>query len=165
MSSNKQTAHVVIEKANSRLVGTALQHFQNAVAADADDRIPDVILNLLQSTQYLERVVHTVPHSSYEHRYGADALEKRRFYNIGAGEMWYHPFWTAMDISLISPEAGISYDFNDHTPFPIETNTAKLIYSSHCLEHLNQKILDHVLVESYRALEPGGLNKNSGSRY
>ena len=157
MSIKKETAHLVIDKTNSSLVASALHLFQEAVAANTENRLSDAILSLIQSTQYLERLIYTVPDSAYENRYGSEAIRQRRFYNIVAGDAWYHPFWTAIDISLIAPDVGITHDLNDRTPFPIDSNTAKLVYTSHCLEHLNQETMEHALAEALRILEPGGL--------
>ncbi len=153
----KSTAHLVLDQTNSKLAGSVLQILNDVVEAKKDDRINDAILDSIRCMQYLDRLIYIVPDSAYEHRYGADAIQARRFYNIGAGELWYHPFWTAIDACLIDPNAGIEHILSEHTPLPVADNSAKIIYSSHCLEHLNQKTAEHVLAEAFRILEPGGL--------
>ncbi len=41
-------------------------------------------------------------------------------------------------------------------PFPIESNSAEIVYSSHAIEHVTDEAIHNMLKESYRILKPGG---------
>lgn len=99
----------------------------------------------------------------YTRVYGSKAVEERRFYNVGQAA-FFHPAWTIIDYfkkadgTLSLPGSfAIHHDLMSLQPLPIETATAELIYSSHTLEHVNNKAVAFFLKEAYRILKPGGI--------
>ena len=93
-------------------------------------------------------------------KYPKESLEKKRFYNIGAGS-FYHPYWTNIDYATnhydkVQRNPFIHYDLMALEPLPIEDNTAEIIYSSHTIEHVSDKAVRNMLKEAYRILKKGG---------
>ena len=68
--------------------------------------------------------------------------------NIGGGSA-AHEGWLNFD-------AINGFALTPDTVFPVHDATAPIVYSSHCLEHLNDKTIDRVLAESRRMLAPDG---------
>jgi len=60
--------------------------------------------------------------------------------------------WINVDID----GADFNIDFRSHETFPFESNSQKVIYSSHAMEHIPEKSLEYILRESYRILKVGG---------
>ena len=71
---------------------------------------------------------------------------------IGAGDIKGRNGWISMDIN---PACDLVWDLRKGIPFPDKT-IAK-IYSSHLFEHLAFSDIESLLIESRRALVPGGL--------
>ena len=95
-------------------------------------------------------------------QFAKEALDRRRFYNVGAGE-FRHPHWTNVDhlseyyaANLRRSGIDLDYDLFSLTPLPIESGVAEAIYSSHTIEHVTNAAANHFLRESYRILRPGG---------
>lgn len=96
---------------------------------------------------------------SYQ-EFSKESLSARRFYNVGAG-LFGHPFWTNIDYATehyrgIQKNDFIHYDLMELKPFPVESNKAELVYSSHTIEHVSDEAVRNMLKESYRILKPGG---------
>ena len=92
--------------------------------------------------------------------YPVESLQKRRFYNIGAG-LFHHPYWTNVDYATDHYKGVQKYDFIHYNlmelkPLPIESNVAEIVYSSHTIEHVSDDAVLNMLKESYRILKPGG---------
>lgn len=98
-------------------------------------------------------------------RYIADeVLLQRPFVNIGAGD-FSHPFWTRVDLE--SPHYhprgfqedtfNIGYDLMSMEPIPLQSEFAKIIYSSHCIEHVSDYAVLNMFKEAYRVLSSHGL--------
>jgi len=120
-----------------------------------DPDVQDVLNNLgvinlclLNSKMILNAEVY----SRYHPR---ESLNKRLFFNLGAGPIWIHPFWTTLDIRLASAFS-LDYDLLDQIPLPIETESAEIIYSSHTLEHVDDASTINFLLQAHRSLKPGG---------
>ncbi len=93
--------------------------------------------------------------------YPQESLEKRRFYNVGAGG-FYHRYWTNVDYDSEwyrgrHDHPFLKYDLTSGEPLPIETGTAEIIYSSHTVEHVADEADTRLFAEAYRALVPGGI--------
>lgn len=84
----------------------------------------------------------------------------RPYYNVGAGS-FHHPCWTNID--FVSDwysdvqKAVVHHDLMSLKPLPIETGTAKVIYTSHTVEHVSEEAVAVLFKEAYRSLEPGGI--------
>ncbi len=89
-----------------------------------------------------------------------ESLQKKRFYNVGAGE-FYHPYWTNVDYatehySESQTAPFLQYDLMALEPLPVATDSAEIVYSSHTIEHVSDAAVRNLLAESYRILKPGG---------
>ena len=96
----------------------------------------------------------------YEKVYSQSVLEKKPFFNIGAGS-FYHPFWTNIDY-VSEWYRGVQKDVIHHdlmskNPLPIESASAKIMYTSHTIEHVKEEAVQVLFDEAYRCLEPGGI--------
>lgn len=83
---------------------------------------------------------------------------EREYLNIGAGPVWLHERFIVIDQCFDSNESLGRLNFNlvHDLPIPFNDNFFKGVYSSHCLEHLNEKEVTTVLKEAHRILRPGG---------
>lgn len=73
--------------------------------------------------------------------------------NIGSGKMsWIG--WLCLD-ELIHPTV-FNIKFTSSCVFPIKSNSISLAYTSHCLEHLNDNVVNRLLEEVKKCLLPGG---------
>lgn len=94
--------------------------------------------------------------------YGKEAVENRRFYNIGAGS-FRHQAWTNVDHEsdwyrdARRNNIGIDWDLLSLTPIPVEDNSAEIVYSSHTIEHITDEAAQNMSNESYRILRKGGI--------
>ncbi|MEW5727632.1 MAG: methyltransferase domain-containing protein [Pseudomonadota bacterium] len=120
---------------------------------------PDALTRLLtlasESARALETAFLSIPLSYYRDCYGDQAVTERRFVNLGCGVHWSHPAWTGIDAAS-GHASTLAHDFSRRETLPIASGTAKVVYSSHLLEHLTDSEVRHVLAEARRILEPGG---------
>lgn len=80
--------------------------------------------------------------------------------NIGGGH-FFLPGWKVLDMNTeyYNFREGIidyNYDLTSSSPFPFESESVKLFYSSHTLEHVQQKFSQHIFDEIYWCLKSGG---------
>jgi predicted SAM-dependent methyltransferase len=97
----------------------------------------------------------------YVQLFGQDAVDNRRFYNIGAGG-FRHPAWTNVDkrsdwYAGNKDNVDIDCDLLDLVPLSLEDNSARAIYSSHVIEHIPNDCAANLFAEAYRAMAPGGV--------
>jgi predicted SAM-dependent methyltransferase len=98
----------------------------------------------------------------YKKLYNEESLEKRRFYNIGAGS-FKHPYWTNVDklseyYSKIQDENDcVDIDLFSLEKFPIKDGVAEVVYSSHVVEHITDEAAQHMMNESFRFLKDNGV--------
>jgi len=84
-----------------------------------------------------------------------------RYLNIGAGN-FRHPFWHNMDMPnkfyKNEQKKGIDivYNLTSQIPFPLETDSLKLVYCSHVAEHLTDDDVAFFFREVFRCLRPRG---------
>lgn len=87
--------------------------------------------------------------------------ETPRYVNIGAGG-FFHPFWHNLDTpneyyaEIQKNLAFIHYDLTAHKPLPFESDTLKVAYTSHVIEHIHDDDVVFLFKEVYRCLQPGG---------
>jgi predicted SAM-dependent methyltransferase len=106
------------------------------------------------------RISKLAPSLTGYDNYPPDVLQEKRLYNIGSGK-FCHPYWTNIDLgteyySISQNHPFINYDLTKLEPLPIESSTAEIVYSSHTIEHVNDKAVRNMLAESHRILKPGG---------
>jgi SAM-dependent methyltransferase len=75
--------------------------------------------------------------------------------NIGGGPNFKHPGWLNLD-GVASRRNPVPFRFAEDCMFPIASGTTQIVYSSHCLEHLNDKTVARVLSEAQRVVSPNG---------
>jgi len=80
-------------------------------------------------------------------------LDKPCKINIGAGD-WVKEKWITLDCYR---KADILIDLRKCTPFPIVANVVEKVFSSHCIEHIEDSHLEFMLKELYRIIKPGGI--------
>lgn len=80
-------------------------------------------------------------------------IDKPAKINIGAGA-WGQPGWLILDCYQ---EADIQIDLRKCEPFPVADNMLEKVFSSHCIEHIEDPHLEFLLKELYRTMQPGGI--------
>ena len=136
-----------------------------AVAARMAERKPtaDDWNSLFQHLRHAYRAAQctllSVPLDAYAARFGERAVRDRSFVNIGAGRGWTHPAWRAVALDTARPSSDdyLVINLRGAPRLPMADDSVKLVYSSHCLEHLDDASGAAVLAEAFRVLEPGGL--------
>jgi len=78
---------------------------------------------------------------------------KKTKINIGAG-VWSVKDWGTLDCYL---EADHFVDLRRMDKLSIEDNFLEKVFSSHCIEHIENSHLEHLLKELYRCIKPGGI--------
>jgi hypothetical protein len=72
--------------------------------------------------------------------------------NLGGGPYFKSPGW--LNLEAVSGEHNPNpFVFSPDCVFPCENRTANLVYSSHCLEHLNTPTVIRVLSETVRVMK------------
>lgn len=119
------------------------------------------IKKILNSSGYEIRKL-PLKNDLYRNLYVEDSLKMKRFYNIGAGN-FTHPFWQNIDydsewydFNKAKTLSGIQYNLLSLAPFPIDDNSAEVVYSSHTVEHINNAAAQNMFNEAYRILKPNG---------
>lgn len=125
-------------------------------------KLKDSIQNCLNRFGYEMRSIKTDDLDVYKTHYGKNAIQEKAFYNIGAGD-FRHPAWTNVDHDsdwykgVQGDSISIDWDLLSLTPIRVEDNTAKIVYSSHTIEHITNDAAQNLFNEAYRILEPGGI--------
>ena len=95
--------------------------------------------------------------------YGEESVQKKSFYNIGAGS-FNHPAWTNIDkisewysTNNKNTFEVINFDLFSMDPLPIADKFAEIVYTSHTIEHIHDDAAQHIFEESFRILKDGGI--------
>lgn len=98
----------------------------------------------------------------YHKYYDSESIKEKNFYNIGAGT-FRHKYWKNIDLasdwyneSQIGSDM-INYDLFSLKPLPIADSSAEVVYTSHTVEHINNKAAQNMFNEAHRILKPGGI--------
>ena len=75
--------------------------------------------------------------------------------NIGGGTEFVHARWKNLEGSP-GPANPTPFLFHPDCRFPLGNGSVRTVYTSHCLEHLDDATVDRVLRETHRVLAPGG---------
>ncbi|MCP4005194.1 MAG: methyltransferase domain-containing protein [bacterium] len=75
--------------------------------------------------------------------------------NLGGGPHFQSPGWINLEAapSILNP---FPFTFDERAVFPVPSSSVKLVYSSHCLEHLNDATVDRTLDEARRVIRSDG---------
>jgi len=96
----------------------------------------------------------------YLELFGAESVDRRRFYNVGAGGNFRHPAWTSVGMEsgkYAHPNVDLAWNLLDLTPMPLKSRTAEIIYTSYTLEHVTDQAVQNFLDEAHRVLRTGGI--------
>ena len=122
------------------------------------------ILNLISKSGY--RIININPNDRnflYEDKSDEEVL----YLNIGAGS-WYLPHWTNFDNprpdytkslghSKSLKKSNISFDLMSGDAWPIKDNSLNIVFSSHTIEHLNDKYTLELMKQAHKKLKSGGI--------
>jgi len=98
--------------------------------------------NLLQGLlKEFERINHT------------EEIEGTFKVNIGAGN-WKKEGWKTLDCYI---DADVKADLRQCKPLPIKDNRLEKVFSSHCIEHIENHHLAYLAKELYRCMKPGAI--------
>lgn len=75
--------------------------------------------------------------------------------NIGGGAEFAEFRWVNLD-GARGPANPTPFSFHPQCVFPVRDRTLSTVYSSHCLEHLDDATVDQVLAEARRVIRPDG---------
>lgn len=89
-----------------------------------------------------------------------EILEKRPFYNVGSGS-FKHPYWKNIDYVSdwykdVQSDV-IHHDLMSKQSLPIKSGEAKIIYTSHTIEHIEEHAVQFFFYDAFRALEKNGI--------
>lgn len=84
-----------------------------------------------------------------------NAILPARAVNIGGGSEFAHPRWLNLD-GATGPANPRPFAFTPSCVFPARTGSLATVYSSHCLEHLDDATVSRVLAEARRVIRPDG---------
>lgn len=74
--------------------------------------------------------------------------------NIGPGK-WFKKGWKRLD--CYTNLTNFDIDLRKMTHLPLEDNVLEKVFSSHCIEHIEDTHLDILIKELYRCMQPGGV--------
>ncbi|NKB54752.1 MAG: methyltransferase domain-containing protein [Alphaproteobacteria bacterium] len=86
---------------------------------------------------------------------GAQPENTTRYVNIGGGPNFNFLHWRNLE-SVCSESNPDPIRFSPECDFPLEGSSVELVYTSHCLEHLDDPTVARALVEAHRILRPDG---------
>jgi SAM-dependent methyltransferase len=132
--------------------------------------VKKVIRRTLWRSGFAVRAIKIHDISTYLDLYGEESIRDRRFYNIAAGGHFdfgcglHHPCWTNIDLDRpwkravrYDPLKDISHDLQKMETLPIDSDTAELVHSRFCIEHITDEAAQVMFNEVYRILKTGGL--------
>lgn len=94
----------------------------------------------------------------YVQKYGKDAVDNRKFLNLGAGT-FKHSCWQNVDHYSLWYKTNvidIDIDFLKDFKLPIEDDSIYVVYTSHMIEHIWDHNTQSLFNEVYRVLKKGG---------
>lgn len=114
------------------------------------------ILKLIAAYGY--KLINVNPNSTkflYKEKPNKEIL----YLNVGAGA-WFHPYWENLDNPRAdytkSLNASLNFDLTSGDSWPIKDNSLNIVYSSHTIEHLNDRFTLELMKQAYKKLKPGG---------
>jgi ubiquinone/menaquinone biosynthesis C-methylase UbiE len=99
--------------------------------------------------------------SVYHQKYDEESLREKRFFNFGAGGFKHH-FWSNIEAAnsyddVFAKQVDVEFDFTSRDRLPVDDNCAEICYTSHVVEHLRDRHVEHIFGEACRILKPGGI--------
>ncbi|WP_456277640.1 methyltransferase domain-containing protein [Bacillus sp. AK128] len=97
--------------------------------------------------------------SLYSKLFDKNAIEKKQFFNIGAGT-FKHKNWTNVDYSsewYSKNEIDIQWNLLENKKLDVEDSSAHVVYTSHTIEHIPNASAQNLFNEAFRVLKKGGI--------
>ena len=93
------------------------------------------------------------------------AIDHMPYLNLGSGTNWEDEKTIGLDINGSSDDFGkrirsacdVEFDLSSGDPLPFGEGRFVGVYSSHCIEHLNEEKTKHIFKEAYRVIKSGGI--------
>ena len=90
-----------------------------------------------------------------------DTDKKKLMVDLGSGNV-LRRHWKNLDFETKYHSFGFgtidyNYNFTSHTPFPFNDDSVSFFFTSHSLEHVQQKHIPYVFSEIFRCLKPDGV--------
>jgi len=127
----------------------------------ANSTVKKILRNIFAKFGYqISRKTDPLRLAAYEKLFDKATLAQKPFLNVGAGDFW-HPYWTNLD--FVSDFYGdvqkevIHHDLMSLLPLPFESNSKKICYTSHTIEHIKENAVQVLFNEMHRVLEKGGI--------
>lgn len=79
----------------------------------------------------------------------------KEFLNIGGGPSFDYPGWINLE-GVTSSTNPFPFDLTSNCRFPVPSGTVRVVYSSHCLEHLDDDTVLRIIREARRVLGKSG---------
>jgi predicted SAM-dependent methyltransferase len=153
---------------------TRLESVPKAEGADVTDGYPELAAKHAKLAAQVDWLKTALPHKAldpdypgadqlplYLKLYGAVPVLEKRFYNVGSA--WNkHALWTNVDYPSDwyagdqKDNLDLSWDISSGNPIDVESGKAKIVYTSHTIEHLQDHHIQHFFNEAHRILEKGG---------
>jgi hypothetical protein len=95
------------------------------------------------------------PTQDVPRRSESEIVNHAAFLNIGGGAQFNYPGWINLEeaVSELNP---LSFRLSSDCVFPVRSGSIQLVYSSHCLEHLDDATVARVLSEARRVIARTG---------
>jgi predicted SAM-dependent methyltransferase len=92
-------------------------------------------------------------------------IDDMPYLNLGSGTNWVEEKTIGLDINGSSDDFGnriasvcdVEFDLSSGNALPFENDRFSGVYSSHCIEHLDEINTKHVFKEAFRVVKPGGV--------
>ncbi len=120
----------------------------------------DLIRGGLRRLGYRTESLQSIDDAVLYAAFSPDALQHRRFINIGAGR-FSHRHWTNLDYATAyyGPRQApgfLPYDLTALEPLPLANGSVELAYTSHTIEHVSDGAVENLFRECHRVLVAGG---------
>ena len=158
--------HPLVRHLRSRKVGPVARRTDSSSSAGAP---PDA--KAARAAEKARRGVEKVAAAAEKRAHAARELARRRrrqrllavlnrivpptAINIGGGSEFAHFRWRNLD-ATVGPANPSPFSFHPDCEFPLRDGSVTTVYTSHCLEHLDDATVARVLSEAHRVLSGGG---------
>ena len=123
----------------------------------------DLMIKIFPSNTFLKRLAlqETYLNDYISSFYDNKSIEKKLFYNIGAGnQRSSFDIWKYIDLKsskYSKDNIDVFYDLESLEPIPIDSNHAEVIFNSFVIEHISIDATKNLCREAFRILKQGGV--------
>jgi hypothetical protein len=144
----RRTWKSLVPVAIKQSVKSALSRIRGAASGSRDPALTPAQHALPRSGN------ETVKHSALP-RGENETVNHSAFLNIGGGVHFNYPGWINLE-EAVGERNPLSFRLSSDCVFPVRSGSIQLIYSSHCLEHLDDATVARVLSEARRVIARTG---------